>query len=336
MTRKKDQYKVSVIQYNFNGCNKAIEHIVKLISEGKNVFAPSSNKSFITSLENNIPKDLKEYCKFYHSETDKRQDAIDIKDANKIWQTLKLLSCSPTFTNGISFAPKDENNNDIKHFDHTVQFVSNTSCCSRDLFQQLLRVRHLKSKHIYIYVESEQVLNKKLTEVFYENYNDYYTNFISEKRKSIELRVAQLKEETEIEILDYVYNLDKTPPILSQIQFYNQLEDGLSKKAFIENMKLFMEKCNYDFTIEQLVIKDDEKFNKTNLSDEELKLLYEDYEKLEDLTQDELKHLEELQSKDQATKEMVIRIKNIILIHTLMNLTLKYFINSTVTIIVNI
>ena len=74
-------------------------------------------------------------------------------------------------------------------------------------------------------------------------------------------------------------------------------------------MKLFMEKCNYDFTIEHLVINNNEKFKKTNLSDEELNLLYEYYEKLYDLTQDELKHLEKLQRKDQATKEMVIRIK---------------------------
>jgi hypothetical protein len=296
---KKDQYKVNVIQYNKKGLNKAIEHILKLISEGKNVFAPSSNKSFITSLENNIPKDLKEYCKFYHSETDKRQDAIDIKDANKIWQTLKLLSCSPTFTNGISFAPK--------HFDYTVQFVSNTSCCSRDLFQQLLRVRHLKSKHIYIYVESEKVLNKKLGETIYENYEDFYTNFISEKKKEFENDLAKLQDRgITISSIDY---LIETPSILSQIIFYNQLEDGLSKKAFIENMKLFMGKCNYDFTIEQLVIEDDKQLKKTNQSDDELNLLYEYYEKLDDLTQDQLEYFKELQRKDQATKEMVIRIQ---------------------------
>ena len=130
------------------------------------------------------------------------------------------------------------------------------------------------------------------------------------KKILLEKSEAKLQEDTGIKISDIIYNLDETPFILSQIQFYNQLEDGLSKRAFIENMKLFMGKCNYDFTMEQLVINDDEKFNKTNLSDEELNLLYEDYEKLEDLTQEELNHLEKLQSKDQATKEMVIKIKN--------------------------
>ena len=147
---KKEQYNVSVIQYNKHGMQKAIEHILRLLEEGKNVYAPSSMKSFVINLENNIPKEMEKSCKFYHADTDKKQDAIDIKNANDLWLTKQLLSVSPTMTNGISFSPKDEFNNDIIHFDNTVQFVSNTSCCSRDLFQQLLRVRHLKSKHIYL------------------------------------------------------------------------------------------------------------------------------------------------------------------------------------------
>ena len=267
-------------------------------------------KSFVINLENNIPKEMEKSCKFYHADTDKKQDAIDIKNANDLWLTKQLLSVSPTMTNGISFSPKDEFNNDIIHFDNTVQFVSNTSCCSRDLFQQLLRVRHLKSKHIYIYVESDTILNKKLTETFYENYEDYFVNFIKKKKEACELEVCRLKNNYKYTRINVEYAFDETPPLLSQVEFYNQLEDGLSRKAFIENMKLFMNKCNYNYTIEKIQLDNKSKNDsKPKLNKDELQNLYKYYNNLEYAEATQLKLLRKKQSKDKATIEDVHQIE---------------------------
>ena len=155
-----------------------------------------------------------------------------------------------------------------------------------------------------------------MSERVYENYDDYYSNFIHEKKKSFELSLNKWKEENDFtEIINVEYALDETPQLLSKIQFYNQLEDSLSGKAFLENMKLFMKKCNYNYTIDKIEACDHDKTsnnlnnndNKTN--EEEIETLNKYYNNLEIINTEILKELKKKQSKDLANKEEIHTIQ---------------------------
>jgi len=87
--------------------------------------------------------------RLYLGKGDARLQKRELGMVNRSWKALDCLIYSPVLLNGVSF--------DVaQHFDVLFMYVTNTSCCIRDVFQASARVRDFSEDVMYNVLKLEQ------------------------------------------------------------------------------------------------------------------------------------------------------------------------------------
>jgi hypothetical protein len=119
-----------------------IERIEAVIKRGKRVFIGSDSKKQTEMLESTLSKyNIK--IKVYNCDTDDKSRRR-LKEVNKEWGKFDCIICSPTIIYGVDF-------NKI-HFDYVFGYYTKTITAS-SIYQQLNRIRKIKEKEAYIYIQ---------------------------------------------------------------------------------------------------------------------------------------------------------------------------------------
>lgn len=128
------------------------------IAEGKKIFISTDSKDFSDKLYKHINiKYPKLKVGLYNSDTDDELK-LNIGNVNKTWMEFDIVIISPTITFGVNMS--------AVYFDYVYAFYQ-TTIPARSVYQQLRRVRYIKSNEAYIYLKDEHKKDQKyyITEI---------------------------------------------------------------------------------------------------------------------------------------------------------------------------
>lgn len=159
----------------------------------------------------------------YNSESDSKYDK-EMYNVNKFWVKYKIVIVSPKVVMGIDFTDK--------YFDIIYAFYNCRTLTCREAFQQIGRIRNLKSQNVYIYLENsvkkeieDNIVNIKynltnhfIKKLFYKKNTDDIDNFFN---------LLQFK----INHLGFKY-IDMNNPI-NYLIIYNLYEKNVNLKNFV-------------------------------------------------------------------------------------------------------
>ena len=137
--------------------------------------------NYIINLNNNLNNNLniikEEDILLYNSETDTRLEK-QMYDVNKFWSKYKIVIVSPKVVFGVDF--------NMEHFDYVYGFYKCTTLNVREAFQQLHRIRNIKSKkiNIFIYEKTDLTLANSLCEIKYKIQTYDLDNLFYKKSKN--------------------------------------------------------------------------------------------------------------------------------------------------------
>jgi len=126
--------------------NKFLEKLSDNIKMNKRIIIPINSLKKAKLIYKYIKTNFKEkkVC-LYSSDSDDLIKKKDLSDVNKEWLKYDIIIYTPSITAGISF--------EQKHFDCVFGYFTNRSCDVYTLLQMLYRVRNLKEKKIYLYID---------------------------------------------------------------------------------------------------------------------------------------------------------------------------------------
>ena len=126
--------------------NMWISNLLSKISNNNRVVIPTNSimeaKTCEMIILNSFPH-LK--VKVYSSEMKQSEKQLYFNDVHKYWSELDILIYTPTCSAGISY--------EMEHFDVLFGYFTNMSCDVETCRQMINRVRNIKSKEYYIYLE---------------------------------------------------------------------------------------------------------------------------------------------------------------------------------------
>ena len=186
--------------------------------------------------------------RLYLGKGDARQQKRELGMVNGSWKALDCLIYSPVLLNGVSF--------DVaKHFDVLFMYVTNTSCCIRDVFQASARVRDFSEDVMYYVLKLEQRQTREVL-LTYEGVladvtmrGELQAAYLGEAERADPMRrdglgeLAVLLDETE-DITEWTAaeefllrarrtqlsrRLTKTPAMLLDIHVRNRLEENMTR-----------------------------------------------------------------------------------------------------------
>lgn len=128
-------------QYSFILEHKIAFQIRDWVKSGKNVVVPCGTKKFAKRLFDKL-KSWKITTLFFSSET-RNHSLVDT--INDVVKHFRVLVYTPTFQAGIDI--------NVKHFDMMVAYGSPHSCCARDFYQMMWRVRHLSTQQVHLCIQ---------------------------------------------------------------------------------------------------------------------------------------------------------------------------------------
>ena len=126
--------------------NKFIEKLSYYITNNKKVVVPVNSLKKAKLIYKYLQENFKEknIC-LYSSESDDLVKKNDLSNVNKEWLKYDIIIYTPSITAGISF--------EEAHFDSIFGYFTNRSCDVYTLLQMLYRVRNVKEKKIYLFID---------------------------------------------------------------------------------------------------------------------------------------------------------------------------------------
>ena len=133
--------------------------------------------NYIISLITNLDFINEEEILLYNSETDTKLEK-QMYDVNSFWSKYKIVIVSPKVVFGVDF--------NKEHFDYIYGFYKCTTLNVREAFQQLHRIRNIKSKqiNIFIYEKTDLTLANSLSEIKYKIQTYELDNLFYKKTKN--------------------------------------------------------------------------------------------------------------------------------------------------------
>ena len=198
------------------------------IYAGKNIVMVWGSKDAMLKFEHAYLKNNGIGYKIYHGGSD---DNIrnDLAIVNKTWSEVQVVMYTASITVGISF--------DKLHFDELFVYGSCMSMSVRDLFQAMMRVRHLKNNIMHCYLQTIYCRYDAPLLTIGEKY------ILENLRKKISdmdqfMREYSLKDLWEI-----------LPPWLSITCVLNMKEDAYTALHFQMSFNTYLALCNYEKVI---------------------------------------------------------------------------------------
>lgn len=233
-TRKQDERKM-IMHGNYLSL---VENIKKCLKAGKKIWIMFTSKKkliqLLSVLKTEFPKKIvKEYT------GDKLSD--DLTDIEKSWSKAGVVAYTTTITVGLDYNKKNEFH---KGFVYANPSSKNLI---RDVFQGMLRVRHLIDNEVECFLETKTV-NCNTTAT--------YPIDISEIKKRVSKstfykKVFVEKHDTKMREWSVPFTERTMPDWLSNLFYWNILELNMSithmKELFLEYSKL----CNYKIEVEE-------------------------------------------------------------------------------------
>ena len=133
--------------------------------------------NYIINSNNNSNIIKEEDILLYNSETDTKLEK-QMYDVNKFWSKYKIVIVSPKVVFGVDF--------NMEYFDYVYGFYKCTTLNVREAFQQLHRIRNIKSKkiNIFIYEKTDLTLANSLCEIKYKIQTYDLDNLFYKKSKN--------------------------------------------------------------------------------------------------------------------------------------------------------
>ena len=215
--------------------------------------------------------------RLYLGKGDARLQKRELGMVNRSWKALDCLIYSPVLLNGVSF--------DVaKHFDVLFMYVTNTSCCIRDVFQASARVRDFSEDVMYYVLKLEQRQTREVL-LTYEGVladvtmrGELQATYLGEAERADPMRrdgvgeLVLLLDDTEditegAAMEEFMLRarrtqlsrrLTKTPAMLLDIHVRNRLEENMTRypEACEETFKAMLEMtgfaCGEDVTAEEV------------------------------------------------------------------------------------
>ena len=215
--------------------------------------------------------------RLYLGKGDARLQKRELGMVNRSWKALDCLIYSPVLLNGVSF--------DVaKHFDVLFMYVTNTSCCIRDVFQASARVRDFSEDVMYYVLKLEQRQTREVL-LTYEGVladvtmrGELQATYLGEAERADPMRrdglgeLAVLLDDTEditegAAMEEFMLRarrtqlsrrLTKTPAMLLDIHVRNRLEENMTRypEACEETFKAMLEMTGFasgeDVTAEEV------------------------------------------------------------------------------------
>ena len=200
--------------------------------------------------------------RLYLGKGDARLQKRELGMVNRSWKALDCLIYSPVLLNGVSF--------DVaKHFDVLFMYVTNTSCCIRDVFQASARVRDFSEDVMYYVLKLERRQTREVL-LTYEGVladvtmrGELQATYLGEAERADPMRrdglgeLAVLLDDTEDKTegaameefmlrarrTQLSRRLTKTPAMLLDIHVRNRLEENMTRypEACEETFKAMLE-----------------------------------------------------------------------------------------------
>lgn len=219
----------------------------------------------------------------------KREDKMfkeSLKHINTTWKDASFVATTPTNTIGCSFSIKND-------FDNVYMMCPFPTCCVRDMFQMMMRVRHIKEDKMYFSLpENKKNMKKNRDDIYYLSLD----NFENYNKEKIQLCIEEvnkfMKDEKDddnhqsLQILsDTLKSYDETPKALREIIYFNLFEMYVSNTHYEKMYYKFLDKCGYRYdkpkeTIEKAKTKKQEKKDideLQNIQDEKLQEMIREY-----------------------------------------------------------
>jgi len=123
---------------------------LKKLKEGKNIFFVFSSRNALLMFENRLKNaNLGIIYRAYHSSADDNNK--DFIDVNKSWLAYNAILTTSVITVGVNF--------DVEHFDYIFLDASPNGPIVRDLFQSIMRVRHIQTNELWYQLEDKNVFS---------------------------------------------------------------------------------------------------------------------------------------------------------------------------------
>lgn len=167
--------------YKLFDCEKSIlKNLEEKIKNNKNLYICCDTLSKTKSMYNYIVDlDLIKIDEIllYNSETDTKLEK-QMYDVNKFWSKYKIVIVSPKVVFGVDF--------NMEYFDYVYGFYKCATLNVREAFQQLHRIRNIKSKkiNIFIYEKTDLTLANSLCEIKYKIQTYDLDNLFYKKSKN--------------------------------------------------------------------------------------------------------------------------------------------------------
>ena len=263
---------------NITDSKKEIDdEIFKLLNEKKKIAIASMTSSDATNYKNLISKkypDLK--IGIYISTTDCKSKK-DLKNVIEKWGDLDVVIYSPTITAGVSF--------DIKNYFYKIfGVISCGSCCPRDFYQMLARIRYPENNNITVFNNGISGTSK-----CFFTFEEVKNAMIETRKLKIIYKDGKSRQDVDLDMytINYIYNkveeLNKTNSLFKDYLYYIGTEKGY-KINFINNTSQEDEK-NHLKTIDELLNEFDDKktkiFKSKDINNTEYKKLLEKQNKQE-------------------------------------------------------
>ena len=199
--------------------NQALEFLEK----GKKIFYVFSHKKALKSFEERLPESIK-YRSYHSSADDNNQDFLNV---NETWKKFDIILTTSVITVGINF--------DVEHFDYIFLQATNCGPIVRDLFQSVMRIRHINSNELWYNVDISFIFGMR-------------PMTIREIEKSIDEIQEQMKY-TPIDIgsnmlIENGLTLNRTKWV-ELTSVFSIAEDKCSKHFFAELFNHYLTFCGY-------------------------------------------------------------------------------------------
>jgi len=272
------------------------KQLIKELIEKKKPYICSSTKKQLELIEAGrkfIPEIFNKSLMYYGGY--KREDKMfkdSLTNINTSWRNASFVGTTPTNTIGCSYSVSGD-------FDNVYMMCPFPTCSVRDMFQMMMRVRHIKENKMYFSLpENKKNMKKNRDDVYYlslenfENYNkdklqlciDEVSNFMKDEKDDETHYTLQI-------LMDTFKTYDETPKPLREIIYFNLFEMYVSNTHYEKMYYKFLDKCGYKYvrpseSNEKLPTK---KANKKaadelqNIKDEKMQQLINEYNDIIDI-----------------------------------------------------
>jgi hypothetical protein len=265
---------------------KFIEKLEENIRMNKRIVIPINSLKIAKLINKYIMDNFKEkkVC-LYSSESDDLVKKKDLSNVNREWLKYDIIIYTPSITAGISF--------EQIHFDCVFGYFTNRSCDVYTLLQMLYRVRNVKEKKIYLFIDIHEI---------YENIPCSREDILENINYSIKYLINEMinyKIEYNLSTME-IYNKINTDDVYFTLWKENKLIHFNSLLSYYKILLIILKRNNCIITYL------DEKNNKDiKLNIKELTSLinYEENEKILKIKNIDDIEYEELSNKTLLTEE---------------------------------